>query len=58
MTDAFGWRKKFAVLVPSTNTAVQPEFDEMRPHVFQSPSAGSAFPTYRSKQRRLQALIE
>jgi hypothetical protein len=31
MTDALGWRKKFAVLVPSTNTAVQPEFDSMRP---------------------------
>jgi maleate isomerase len=31
MTDALGWRKKFAVLVPSTNTSVQPEFDSMRP---------------------------
>lgn len=31
MTDALGWRKKFAVLVPSTNTSVQPEFDAMRP---------------------------
>ena len=31
MPDALGWRKKFAVLVPSTNTSVQPEFDEMRP---------------------------
>src|SRR5690606_30966961 len=26
-----GWRQKFAVLVPSTNTSVQPEFDGMRP---------------------------
>lgn len=31
MTDALGWRKKFAVLIPSTNTSVQPEFDAMRP---------------------------
>ncbi len=29
--DALGWRRKFAVLVPSTNTIVQPEFDAMRP---------------------------
>ena len=31
MGDAIGWRKKFAVLIPSTNTSVQPEFDDMRP---------------------------
>lgn len=31
MTDALGWRAKFAVLIPSTNTSVQPEFDAMRP---------------------------
>ncbi|HXQ53447.1 MAG TPA: arylmalonate decarboxylase [Stellaceae bacterium] len=31
MTDALGWRAKFAVLIPSTNTSVQPEFDGMRP---------------------------
>ena len=31
MTDVLGWRKKFGVLGPSTNTIVQPEFDEMRP---------------------------
>ena len=31
MTDALGWRMKFAVLMPSTNTSVQPEFDAMRP---------------------------
>ncbi len=29
--DSLGWRQKFAVLVPSTNTSVQPEFDDMRP---------------------------
>ena len=31
MTDTLGWRRKFGVLGPSTNTIVQPEFDEMRP---------------------------
>jgi maleate isomerase len=31
MTDALGPRGKFAVLAPSTNTSVQPEFDAMRP---------------------------
>ena len=31
MTDALGWRAKFAVLIPSTNTSVQPEFDMMCP---------------------------
>jgi len=31
MSDSLGFRKKFAVLIPSTNTSVQPEFDAMRP---------------------------
>lgn len=31
MPDSLGWRAKFGVLVPSTNTSVQPEFDSMRP---------------------------
>jgi maleate isomerase len=31
MTDSLGWRAKFGVLAPSTNTSVQPEFDAMRP---------------------------
>lgn len=31
MTDAYAWRLKFGVLGPSTNTIVQPEFDDMRP---------------------------
>ena len=30
MPDALGWRAKFGVLGPSTNTIVQPEFDDMR----------------------------
>ncbi|TPG58188.1 arylmalonate decarboxylase [Roseomonas nepalensis] len=32
MTDALGWRRTYGILVPSTNTSVQPEFDAMRPH--------------------------
>ncbi|MBO1073853.1 maleate cis-trans isomerase family protein [Roseomonas marmotae] len=32
MPDAQGWRAKFGVLGPSTNTIVQPDFDDMRPH--------------------------
>jgi maleate isomerase len=31
VTDALGWRAKFGVLIPSTNTSVQPEFEGMRP---------------------------
>ena len=29
--DSLGWRKLFAVVAPSTNTSVQPEYDAMRP---------------------------
>lgn len=28
--DSLGWRRKFGVLGPSTNTTVQPDFDDMR----------------------------
>ena len=31
MTDSLGYRMKFAVIAPSTNTSVQPEYDSMRP---------------------------
>lgn len=31
MVDSLGWRRKFAVIAPSTNTSVQPEYDDMRP---------------------------
>jgi maleate isomerase len=31
MTDALGWRRKLAVLEPSTNSVVPPELDAMRP---------------------------
>lgn len=32
MVDSLGFRLKFGVVAPSTNTSVQPEFDSMRPH--------------------------
>ncbi len=32
MTDSLGFRRKFGVIAPSTNTSVQPEFDAMRPY--------------------------
>lgn len=31
MPDSLGHRMKFAVIAPSTNTSVQPEYDDMRP---------------------------
>lgn len=31
MTDSLGYRMKFAVVAPSTNTSVQPEYEDMRP---------------------------
>jgi maleate isomerase len=31
MRDVLGWRRKFGVMGPSTNTVVQPDFDMMRP---------------------------
>ena len=31
MRDILGWRLKFGALAPSTNTIVQPDFDDMRP---------------------------
>lgn len=31
MSDALGYRKKLGIVIPSTNTSVQPEFDDMRP---------------------------
>lgn len=32
MTDALGFRHKLGIIAPSTNTAVQPEMDNMRPY--------------------------
>ena len=31
MRDYLAWRLAFGVTTPSTNTVVQPEYDEMRP---------------------------
>jgi maleate isomerase len=31
MTDSLGYRKKFGIIAPSTNTSVQPEYDAKRP---------------------------
>lgn len=31
MTDSLGYRMKFGVVAPSTNTSVQPEYDDLRP---------------------------
>jgi maleate isomerase len=31
MPDVLGWRRKFGVLAPSTNTVVEPDFDCLRP---------------------------
>ncbi|MFC7474667.1 arylmalonate decarboxylase [Dankookia sp. GCM10030260] len=31
MRDTLGWRRKFGVMGPSTNTVVQPDYDSMRP---------------------------
>ncbi len=31
MRDVLGWRHRFGVMGPSTNTIVQPDFDDMRP---------------------------
>ncbi|MCC5627348.1 hypothetical protein LC613_03885 [Nostoc sphaeroides CHAB 2801] len=39
MTDALGWRKKFGVLVPSTNTIVEPDFHAISRY-------GALHPTY------------
>jgi len=31
MPDVLGWRRKFGVLAPSTNTVVEPDFNDLRP---------------------------
>jgi maleate isomerase len=31
MSDVLGWRRTFGAIGPSTNTVVQPDFDDMRP---------------------------
>ena len=31
MADYFGWRVKFGLITPSTNTSMEPEMDSIRP---------------------------
>lgn len=31
MTDSLGWRRRIGIVMPSTNTSVQPECDDLRP---------------------------
>ena len=31
MADVLGWRRTFGAIAPSTNTVVQPDYDDMRP---------------------------
>ena len=45
MADTLGWRLKLGVLVPSTNTAVQPEYDAMRPPGVTNHVRGFRIPT-------------
>lgn len=47
MTDSLGWRRKFGVIVPSTNTSVQPEYDEMRPRGVTNHVRGISIPDTR-----------
>ena len=44
MADVLGWRCKFGVVTPSTNTVVQPEYDEMRPRGRDEPRRAHAHP--------------
>ena len=48
MTDALGFRKKFGVIAPSTNTSVQPEFEAMRPRGVTNHFGRIHIPTIRS----------
>ena len=65
MTDTLGWRLKIAVLIPSTNTSVQPEYDAMRPpgvtnHVraFRIPNAPTRTDTeFRQQQENMRATM-
>ncbi len=50
MRDVLGWRRKFGVLGPSTNTVVQPDFEMMRPRCHQPLQPGFSRPT-RSREQ-------
>ena len=45
-TDYFGYRKKFAVLVPSTNTAVEVEYNAMKPAGVVTATRGCVIPPF------------
>ena len=47
MTDSLGYRMKFAVVAPSTNTSVQPEYEDMRPRGVTNHFARIAIPDTR-----------
>ena len=65
MVDTLGWRLKLGVLVPSTNTSVQPEYDSMRPvgitnHVrgFRIPNAPTRTDAeFRQQQENMRATM-
>src|SRR4030095_9577399 len=44
LNDSLGFRKKFGVIAPSTNTSVQPEFEAMRPRGVTNHFRGIAIP--------------
>ena len=48
-TDYYGYRKKFAVLVPSTNTAVETEYHMMRPEGVVLATRGCLIPPFEVK---------
>jgi len=52
MTDTLGWRMKFGVLVPSTNTTVQPEYDVLRPPWRHQPRPWLSYPQRADTDRR------
>lgn len=66
MADVLGWRGCFGVVTPSTNTVVQPEYDEMRPrgvtnhvarmHIPNDPMASDA--DFDELIRRIDAALE
>lgn len=45
-TDYYGYRKKFAVLVPSTNTAVEQEYHLMKPQGVALSTRGAVIPAF------------
>ena len=46
-TDYYGYRKKFALLVPSTNTAVEVEYNKMRPEGVILATRGCLIPPFK-----------